>query len=191
MAARRGKRARRAAGGVVVALLGIGLALVAYRYILLSLYPVPYRDLIWRYAAQNGLDPYLVTAVIKVESNFRPDAVSAKGAVGLMQVMPDTARWAASKMGVLAPTAGDLVDPETNVRIGTWYLAELGREFEGNMVLTLAAYNAGRGMVHEWVADGTLAESNTGVDSIPFAETRNFVRRVLQTEERYRQLYGQ
>lgn len=190
MAARRNRRARGQAAAVLVALLAMGLALVAYRYVLLSLYPVPYRDLIWRYATENNLDPYLVAAVIKVESNFRPDAVSSKGAVGLMQVMPDTARWAAGRMGIPAPTTGELSDPETNIRIGTWYLAALQTEF-GNWVLSLAAYNAGRGVVRDWVDNGVLAGHNPVADQIPFGETKSFVRRVLQAQQRYRQLYGQ
>jgi len=190
MAVRRTRRARGQTAAVLIALVAMGLALAAYRYVLLSLYPVPYRDLIWRYATQNKLDPYLVAAVIKVESNFRPDAVSSKGAVGLMQLMPDTARWAAGRMGVPAPTAGELSDPETNIRIGTWYLAELQDEF-GNWVLSLAAYNAGRGVVRGWVDDGVLAGQNPVAEQIPFSETKNFVRRVLQAQKRYRQLYGQ
>lgn len=153
-------------------------------------YPFPYRDLITAEAERNGLDPYLVAAVIKTESNFNPRARSDQGAVGLMQVMPDTARWAAGQMQWRDFSPEMLEQPEVNIKIGTWYLAELKREFSGDIILALAAYNGGRGNVREWLKTNRWSGERTTLDQIPFPETREFVKKVLRNYQRYRWIYG-
>ena len=132
-------------------------------------------------------DPYLVTSVIKVESNFSPKVVSKQGAVGLMQLMPKTALWAAEKMGIKNIKVEDLQNPDLNIRIGTWYLSSLLDEFNNDVTLALAAYNGGRGNVAEWIEKGRLEQKKE--EGIPFPETRNFVARVKKSYKWYKRLY--
>ncbi len=158
------------------------------------LYPFPYRPTIENYSARWKVDKFLAIAVMKVESNFTEAAHSPSGAVGLMQIMPETAAWIAYQLGEepdeVAEDINNLREPETNIRYGTWYLAELEDEFKGNDVLALAAYNAGRGNVHEWIEKNHWSENFSAVDEIPYAETRDYVKRVLHCREKYSELYG-
>lgn len=151
------------------------------------LYPLKYQDYIVKYSEEFRVDPYMVAAVIKVESNFSPDVVSNKGAIGLMQIMPETARWAAGKMGMKNFRMETLVLPETNIKIGTWYLSSLLEEFDGNITLALAAYNGGRGNVAEWIESGQIRGNIE--DNIPFTETRDFVSKVKKAYKWYKKLY--
>lgn len=153
-------------------------------------YPLAYRENIFRWADAEKLHPYLVAAVIRNESRFRPDATSSQGARGLMQVMPETGAWAAKQMGITFQ-ANQLYQAEYNIRIGTWYLANLRREFGGDIVLALAAYNAGRGNVRQWLTDKRWTGEHATLDQIPFPETRLYVGKVLRDFERYRRIYGE
>ncbi|MDR2736343.1 MAG: lytic transglycosylase domain-containing protein [Gracilibacteraceae bacterium] len=148
-------------------------------------YPFSYSDYIKKYADANGLDPLFVAAVIREESRFQPNAVSAKGACGLMQLMPATAEEVARKMGETS-TKTSLMQPENNIRYGTAYLASLMKKYDGDLVLSLAAYNAGSGRVDSWVARKKGAFT---VGDIPFQETRDYVRKVLESYKRYQELY--
>ena len=158
------------------------------------LYPFPYRSTIENYSSRWKVDKFLTVAVMKVESNFSEEAHSHSGAVGLMQIMPETAAWIAYQLDEAPEAAANdienLRDPETNIRYGTWYLAELKDEFKGNDVLTLAAYNAGRGNVHKWIEENHWSENFSDADKIPYAETRDYVKRVLHCREKYSELYG-
>ena len=158
------------------------------------LYPFPYRSTVESYSSRWKVDKFLAISVMKVESNFSETAHSQSGAVGLMQIMPETAAWIAYQLGETPEEAVDdiknLRDPETNIRYGTWYLAELEDEFKGNDVLALAAYNAGRGNVHEWIKKNHWSENFSDVDKIPYAETRDYVKRVLHCREKYAKLYS-
>ena len=179
-----------------------GLAILVAAYFLISvptvqkkfLYPFPYRATLENYSARWQVDKFLAVAVVKVESNFSESACSCSGAVGLMQIMPETAAWIAYRLGEKPDEIVDdlkhLHDPETNIRYGTWYLAELEDEFNGNDVLALAAYNAGRGTVHDWIEKNHWSENFSDADKIPYAETRDYVKRVLHCREKCAQLYG-
>lgn len=153
-------------------------------------FPFPYRPLVETYAASRELDPMLVAAVIQAESKFKPQAVSNQGARGLMQMMPETAQWVARNIGEEAFFEEHLNEPEISIRFGTWYLASLKQEFQGNEVLMLAAYNGGRGTVRQWMKTYGWNFSFQDVKAIPYGETREYVERVLSSRERYRQLYG-
>ena len=171
----------------------IGVLLVAYlifhsRWYLRRVYPIHYKDIITQYSLENDVDPFLVTAVIRVESRFRPEAVSPKGARGLMQVMPDTGKWIAAELRMREYDLEMLQDPSTNLKLGTWYLAFLRQEYGGDLVLTLAAYNAGRGNVSKWVKEDGWA-GGEDIDSIPFPETREYVKKVLRLYDKYREVY--
>jgi len=192
--------------GLIALLLVAGL-LLSRQVVLQLVYPLPYRDEIYLYSQQNGLDPLFVASIVYNESGFRPSAVSPEGAVGLMQIMPDTGRWVAEQLGFAAFDPEMLEDPATNIMIGTWYLAELKREFGGKLVLVVAAYNAGRGRVREWVErdgfdPGTQVAEITPwpgdeviidypLERISLAETRSYVQNVMASLVRYRQLYGE
>ena len=104
-----------------------------------------------KYAAIYNVDSNLTAAVIKSESKFKHTATSHRGAVGLMQLMPETAEWIAEQLNDKSYSVEGLHEPDRNIRYGTWYLAELEREFQGNDILALAAYNAGRGNVKAWM----------------------------------------
>ena len=116
-------------------------------------YPLQYDYLVRQYSYESKIDPALVASVILVESKFDERAASQPGAHGLMQVMPDTAQWIADEMGMTDYTPDKLSDVRTNIRLGTWYLAYLLKEYDGNQILALAAYNAGRGHVDSWVRE--------------------------------------
>ncbi|AZR73717.1 lytic transglycosylase [Anoxybacter fermentans] len=153
------------------------------------LYPLKYEDLVFKYADFFDNDPYLVTAIIYRESRFNPKAISSKGAMGLMQIMPDTARWIAKNLRIENFKLEDLYKPEINIYFGNWYLANLSEEFEGNLILILAAYNAGRGNVKKWLKNNEWSGKVHQIDQIPFPETKKFVSSVLNLYQRYLQLY--
>ncbi|MDN5348263.1 MAG: soluble lytic murein transglycosylase [Clostridia bacterium] len=152
------------------------------------LYPLPYSQIIFSVARQSRLDPLLVAAVIRVESKFYPWAKSERGALGLMQLMPETARWVAEMQG-LKYEGEKLMEPEYNLKLGCWYLAHLRDEFGGDLVPALAAYNGGRGRIRTWLNEGIWDGSLDTLDRIPYAETREFVKRVIYDYRIYRLLY--
>ncbi len=157
-----------------------------YRYFV----PWPYRGTIIQASQRNEINPYLVAAVIRVESGFRPTVVSSRGAVGLMQIMPATAQWIAVKTHQGPIPAKLLTKVEVNVGLGSWYLRHLLNVYHGNEVLALAAYNSGPNTVAYWVSKGLLNPKQPHYQNIPYLETRNFVYRVLTYEHIYRIMYA-
>jgi soluble lytic murein transglycosylase len=153
------------------------------------LYPIKYQAEINQAAEKNELDELLVAAVIRAESDFKPHLVSEKGAIGLMQIMPDTAEWAADQMRVELPSIAQLEEPQLNIEIGTWYLKSLHQQFENNHIVAIAAYNAGPTNVRKWLQDGTWDGSLEQLLQIPFGETRHYVKRVDRFYEKYVELY--
>jgi len=144
-------------------------------------YPLEYEPIVLGHAENYDLDPALVAAVIYRESRFDPDAVSESGAIGLMQLLPDTAEGIAELTGGTAFVVSDLYEPEINVRYGAFYLRRLLTKYGGDVELALAAYHAGQGNVDEWLEHGGRIE---------FAETREYVGDVLELRRRYREAYG-
>jgi soluble lytic murein transglycosylase len=143
-------------------------------------YPLPYAQIVRGHAQHYRLDPALLAAVIYAESKFHADARSRSGAVGLMQLLPDTAKGIAVHTGGTEFRVSDLTDPEINVRYGAWYLRHLIEKY-GDERTALAAYNAGQQNVDEWRANG---------EPIQFAETRHYVSRVEDLKGIYRKAYG-
>ncbi|MEG6617029.1 lytic transglycosylase domain-containing protein [Peptococcaceae bacterium 1198_IL3148] len=154
-----------------------------------ELYPFPYRQAITHQAIANGVDPFLFAALIKTESNFNPDATSKAGARGLVQIMPETGQWIAQQMNLVDFTSDKLYHPQTSIKMGAWYLANLNKEFQGSQVLTLAAYNAGRGNVQKWLAEQHWTGEEQTIDQIPFPETRHYIRKVNWNYKVYKYLY--
>ena len=177
--------------GALVVLLAFAIYFISQiepvkkRYI----YPYPYQELVMLYAEANGVSPALVASVIMHESKFSNDVHSPRGAIGLMQLMPETAKWIAGELEEADFSLQKLHEPETNIRYGTWYLALLEREFDGNLVLALAAYNAGRGTVHEWAEEYEWPSDFREIPAIPYPETRLYVGRVLKDAKHYEKLY--
>lgn len=145
--------------------------------------PVVHKDLINRSAAETKIDPLLIMALVREESSFRKRARSPRGAIGLMQIMPDTAREMAARLNMPHLTEADFEKPEINLMLGSHYLALLREEFGDNMVAVLAAYNAGPAKARSWNVQHPLM-----LDDIRFPETRAFVENVLNTYGRLKQL---
>lgn len=152
-------------------------------------YVYPYHETVIKYAQVYHVDSNLTAAVIKSESKFKHEALSHRGAIGLMQLMPDTAEWIAVQIGDKNYSLENLHEPDRNIRYGTWYLAELRKEFKGNDILALAAYNAGRGNVHEWIKENNWSDDFNDINAIPYKETREYVKQVIIDRKKYHELY--
>lgn len=153
------------------------------------LYPIPYYDDIREIAFTNRVDPFLIAAVIRTESKFHETNVSHAGAIGLMQLMPDTARWIAEKSGVPYNDPTDLAEPHINLQLGSWYLAYLQKHYQGNVVAAVAAYNAGPNQVDRWLQEGIWSGELKDSEKIPVGETRHFVGRVFYNYQKYCEIY--
>jgi soluble lytic murein transglycosylase len=153
------------------------------------MYPIKYQDVIVEASQRFQVDPYLVLAIIRSESAFRTDRVSKRGAVGLMQIMPETAEWVVNQAGFQPKTPDYLLDPRMNIHIGTWYLSFLLQKFNGNYVKAIAAYNAGPGKVNTWLLRDQWNGTRERIEDIPFGETRHYVQRVLYYHGRYQRIY--
>ncbi len=148
------------------------------------LYPLPYYPAVSRFSGKNNVDPMLVTGIMRQESAFQSDAVSRAGAVGLMQVLPKTAPQLARRLRI-SYTRARLFDPDFNLQLGTLYVSDLLAQF-GTPEAALAAYNAGEDRVKLWQAERTYADPLEFAESIPFAETRDYVQIVMRNAEIYR-----
>ncbi|TCS83560.1 lytic transglycosylase domain-containing protein [Tepidibacillus fermentans] len=153
------------------------------------MYPIKYEKQIKIYTSKFHVDPYLVLAIIQVETRFQKDKHSPKGAVGLMQIMPETANWIAKRAEFPSEMVQNLHQPENNIAFGSWYLSKMNQQFNGNIYATIAAYNAGPGNVEKWIQQGLWDGSLEHLDRIPFGETRHYVQRVLHFYDRYQWIY--
>jgi soluble lytic murein transglycosylase len=153
-------------------------------------FPLPYQKQLEDFCRPLSLDPFIVAALIRQESEFNPKAVSRSNARGLTQVMPATGRELSRKLRIPRYQTSMLFTPETNLKIGTYYLKALSDQLEGKWEATLASYNAGKSRVLAWLGTGTFHEPAEFVESIPFNETRVYVQSVLRNAEVYRRLYG-
>jgi soluble lytic murein transglycosylase len=152
------------------------------------LFPLDYWPLIKKYSDQQGLDPYVIAALMAQESTFTPDIRSAANAYGLMQVIPGTGRRYARSLGIRY-TSSTLTQPEANIRIGTAYFKDLVDRF-GGAHYALASYNAGENRIARWISERPGIAQDEFIDDIPFPETQNYVKKILGTAEDYRRLYG-
>jgi soluble lytic murein transglycosylase len=155
-----------------------------------ALFPKAYWNDLRRYAAANGLDPYLVASLIRQESEFNPNALSRANAVGLMQLLPKTGKLVAKEEKLKRYSASQLYTPAVNMQLGTRYFRGMVDKFGGRFEYALAAYNAGSDRVDEWLAQGKYRDPQEFVESIPFTETREYVQAILRNASVYKQLYG-
>lgn len=178
---------------VLLAILCVGVGFLAdfgITCIEKATHPCDYAEYVEVYAEQYGVTEAMAYAVIRSESDFESGAVSPAGAIGLMQLMPDTFRWLTDEMLFEHLEDGMIYDPETNIRYGLYYLSYLYDRF-GDWQLALAAYNAGPGSVSEWLADPEYADGEGGLEKIPYRETRRYVKRVNRAWKTYDRLYGE
>lgn len=159
-------------------------------YMLLKgvLFPVKYQEYVVEYSREYDVDPMLVMAVMKAESNFNPTVVSNKKANGLMQITGSTGQWIAEKLDIKDFNIEMLKDPKINIQFGTWYLKYLMGESESEDI-AIAAYNAGIGNVQKWLADPKYSKNGDKLDYIPFKETDKYVKKVKAYKNIYKALY--
>lgn len=157
--------------------------------ILVNRYPLDYKEYIYQYSNENSIDPFLVASIINVESRYRKEAISPKDARGLMQIAEQTGQWASEELKLKDYTKESLFDPKTNIKIGTWYLNKLEKEFSSNQDLILAAYNGGSGNVNKWLKDKEYSKDGESLDKIPFKETENYLKKVKNNYKIYKKIY--
>lgn len=165
---------------------GVFFAYRAYQH---ANYPKKYSEYVEKYAAEYGVDPAFVYAMIKTESNFRPDAVSVNDACGLMQLLPSTLEW----LQTLTPeddhyVRADLFDPEINIQYGVYFLSVLFEKFTDPDTVA-AAYHAGLNGVQKWLQNPEYSADGVTLENIPYADTAQYVEKIHQRCEIYRQLY--
>lgn len=175
----------------IIFLIAIIIAIgIGSRYILKEkFFPYKYKEYVDMYSNKYNLDPLLVLSVIKTESKFDDDAHSHKNAVGLMQITVETGEWAAKEMGYSSFSKDDLYDEEYNIRMGCWYLRRLNDTFNGDLDLTIAAYNAGPTNVQTWLEDEKYSYDGKSINYIPFGETKKYVDKVNTYYHIYEYLY--
>lgn len=169
--------------------------LVFKNKILKIIYPKAHAEIVSICAEKDNIDKNLVFAVIKAESNFNTKAVSNKGAIGLMQIMEETAKDVVEKYGVeieldseKVDTTEEILNVQNNIKIGTKYLAILLDRYK-NKEVAVAAYNAGIGTVDGWIEKGIIKADGTDIENVPYKETNNYVRKILRNYKVYEQLY--
>ena len=153
------------------------------------IFPIKYSSYIEKYSEEYDIDKYLIYSMIKVESNFNEKAESNKGAKGLMQIMDSTGEWASKELGINYFLTSMLFDKELNIKIGSWYINNLLKEFNEDVDLMLAAYNGGSGNVNKWLSDEEYSQDGKSLSVIPFNETKKYVDKVNVITEVYRYLY--
>lgn len=158
--------------------------------IMKKIYPQHYAQYINQYAKECEVDPLLIFAIVKVESNFNPNATSKSEAKGLMQLMDNTAKEVANKIEIVDASNLNLYEPETCIKLGTYYFASLTKQYE-NIGIALAAYNAGMGRVNKWLEQGIIKADGSNLENIPYKETNMYVRKILNDYQTYQEVYGE
>ena len=153
-------------------------------------FPMPYREELERFARQNNLDPFLVAALARQESEFNPKAVSVSSARGLTQIMPSTGRELSRRLGIRPYSTARLFQPQVNLQMGTYYLRSVVDSVDGRWEAALAAYNAGLSRAKDWSTWGEFREPAEFVETVPFTQTREYIQIVLRNADIYRQLYA-
>lgn len=187
------KGSRRALVIAILAVVAIGIGFLADFIITCfekNAYPREYSEYVEAYAEQYGVPETLIFAVIRTESSFDSGAVSSAGAVGLMQMLPETFEWLTDEILFDHLESGMLYDPETNIKYGTYLLSRYYDRY-GDWRLVFAAYNGGPGNLDKWLEDPEYSDGEGGLKKIPFRETRNYVKKVTDAWDMYERLYGE
>lgn len=172
---------------VVIAGILFGAFCVTGKSVMKMLYPMKYTELVEKYSAEYGIEKELLYAVIKTESSFNPNAVSNADAVGLTQITPETFDWLKTKLGEKNSELS-LLDPETSIKYGAFFLSYLLDEF-GNTDTAVAAYHAGRGRINGWLEDKNISPDGKTLADIPIPETAHYVKKVNKALNIYKNLY--
>ncbi len=163
----------------------IGISLAYKPVTKSSLYPKKYSRFVESAAKKYDIDENLIYAIIKAESGFNEKATSRAGAKGLMQITDSTAKWIGGQIDI--DENADIFDPQINITLGTWYIAKLLKDNDGNLIMALASYNAGSGNVKDWQQQA--GKDNILPEDMPFEETENYVNKTLKYYESYKKLY--
>lgn len=177
--------------GIIVFMIVVFLV-VCKDKILKIIYPKTYKEIVSVYAEKYSVNENIIFSVIKAESNFENSAVSHKDALGLMQIMKETAKDVAQKHNIdidLNNAEEEILNVQNNINIGTKYLSILLEKYE-NIELSVAAYNAGIGTVDNWIEKGIIKKDGSDIENIPYKETNNYVRKILRNYKVYEELYG-
>lgn len=173
---------------IVIILILCVSSILFYNFIIRNfLYNIAQEEIVYKYSKIYNIDPMLIFAIIKNESNFNNEVKSDKNAVGLMQILESTAMEIAENIGI---ENLDLTDAETNINIGTKYFSDLEDKYNGNYMLALAAYNAGQGNVDKWLEEGIIKENGDNIENIPFKETNMYVRKIVRDYKIYTMIYN-
>lgn len=167
----------------------IGILFYNSTFFARQLYPIHFVQEIRDSAANYDVDPFLIAAIIRTESNYQLGQESRKGAIGVMQLMPDTAEWIVDAGGHPKHTLDELHRVDVNINLGSWYVSWLLKQYKGNKLYSIAAYNAGQGNVNKWREAGTWDGTAEHINQIPFGETRHYVQRVIYYWKKYHKLY--
>lgn len=173
---------------IIRIIIAIGLLAVGGMVVMRAIYPKNYTEYVEEYCSEYSVDQNLVYAVIDCESGYNKDAVSDVGAIGLMQLTPDTFEWVQSKLGEELETE-DLYDPQTNIRYGV-YLLRLHLDEFGDVQTAIAAYHAGRGKVNDWLNDEEISkDGKTLTSDVPYGDTNAYIGKVMNTIKMYDIIY--
>ncbi len=179
--------------GTVIMICIIIILFILFKDKLLKiLYPKTYSEIISVYAQEYDVEENLIYAVIKAESNFNNEAISNREAIGLMQIVEETAIDVANKNQIevdIDNIEEELLDIDTNIHIGTKYLSTLLTQY-GNIEVALSAYNAGIGTVNNWIEKQIIQADGSDIENVPYKETNNYVRKILRDYQIYSELYG-
>ena len=166
----------------------LATVLCGYFFFLHRAYPTTYKELVETYSEEYNVPPELIFAVIKTESKFKKNALSNSGAIGLMQIMPETFSWLQTHISDKALDEEKLKDPKINIKYGTYFLSYLKKKYKDEKV-QLSAYNAGIGTVEKWLKNKEYSSDGKTLKKIPYKETENYVGEVLKSLEKYKKLY--
>ncbi|CDF58134.1 lytic transglycosylase domain-containing protein [Thermobrachium celere] len=170
----------------ILCLILLVVVAINHKFILKKIFKLSYQKQVYTYSKYYNLDPMLVFAVIKVESNFDKNAVSNKGAVGLMQIKPSTAEYISNLLKDDSFDKSKLFDPDLNIRYGCFYLKKMIEMYNGDIDVALMAYNAGCGNVNKWLDN---AKGKLDIEDIPFNETKWYVKKIRKYYKLYRYIY--
>lgn len=173
----------------IVLFFGSAIYKAAKEKYLLYNYPLQYENLVEKYSAENGVDKFLIYAIIKTESNFDSDAVSNVGARGLMQIMDETFQWIHYRLGDSEETEySQMFDPEQNIRYGSYLIGYLLNYF-GSMDEAVCAYHAGVGSVDSWLENPQYSKDGKILDTVPASDTKHYLNKIKDALKKYQKLY--
>lgn len=172
----------------ITAFLLIIITVITATGIIYALFPIKYESEIKKYSDKFGVDRYIITALIKAESNFNSKAVSSAGAYGIMQLTKDTFDYCMKSLNIKT-SENEVFNDEKNIMAGTWYMAQMLKKYNGDITCSVAAYNAGAANVDKWLKNGEYSEDGKKLSYIPFGETQRHVKKIKVYMRIYKLLY--